>query len=454
MKHWKQIICIFVWAILAIMVITCNRGNVTTQQPTVSETDVITSAENYTKIVNEDLSDFIGIWINNYGGIVQLNNEVYKKILLNETGFYASNNRITYPHDLNYSLFAVLDMTSDGIPELVLHNTSNGDSLVIHYYNGTLYGKDYSFRAMRNLKTDGTFAWSNDASNSGLGKLRHLGADQKTTMFLAEYSSLLEGIETYRIRGQQVSREDFYAYTAIQDAKEDVVWYELTIENINNLDALQKISAITFPPPIDYFQYIDFKPMYSVNDISDLRFWGWSKNSNVAYTINMNLEPMEGSRFTAVIFNTIDDTILWRSSINSYNFLGNYNEVFNDLIDNFKIKALQNGIEFTKADFKSLPIRHNNQTVNIIVETKTVELHDSEYIGIGSYKIIAEIDGRRKTVHEKILVMPAEDVKIYGYFISPFEDRVLIVAGEYVYGFEGYDVRYVLIGCHLSIGFE
>jgi hypothetical protein len=45
------------------------------------------------------------------------------------------------------------------------------------------------------------------------------------------------------------------------------------------------------------------------------------------------------------------------------------------------------------------------------------------------------------------------NVVIYGYFISPFEDRVLIVAGEYVWGFEGYDVRKFLIGCHLSTGF-
>jgi hypothetical protein len=224
-------------AILAIMVITCNRVSGTTQQSTVSETavtqmDIITSTENYTKILEPSVP-------NNKDTPSEVILEVYKKILLNETGIYTSNNKITYLHDLNFSLFAALDMDGDGTPELVLHNTSNGDTLVLHYYNGTVYGKEYSYRAMRNLKTDGFFGWSNSASNSGLGKLWFSGAEQET-MYLAEYGSLMEDIEMYRINGSPVSQNDFYAYTAIQDAKEDVVWYELTIENINNLDEGRK----------------------------------------------------------------------------------------------------------------------------------------------------------------------------------------------------------------------
>jgi hypothetical protein len=163
--------------------------------------------------------------------------------LHNEASFADENSEEAYlsfflsdHREDNFSLFAVLDMDADGTPELVLNNTSNGDSLVLHYYNGAVYGKEYSYRAMRNLKTDGFFAWSNSASNSGLGKLRFSGAEQET-VYLAEYGSLLEDIEMYRILDQQVSQKDFYAYTAIQDAREDVVWHELTIGNINNLDA-------------------------------------------------------------------------------------------------------------------------------------------------------------------------------------------------------------------------
>jgi hypothetical protein len=87
---------------------------------------------------------------------------------------------------------------------------------------------------MRNLKTDGTFSWSNSAYNSGLGKLRISGTEQETE-YLAEYGSLHEDIEMYRINGSPVSQNDFYAYTALQDAKKDVVWRLVTTGNINNL---------------------------------------------------------------------------------------------------------------------------------------------------------------------------------------------------------------------------
>jgi hypothetical protein len=52
---------------------------------------------------------------------------------------------------------------------------------------------------------------------------------------LAEYGSLHEDIEMYRINGSPVSQNDFYAYTALQDAKKDVVWRLVTTGNINNL---------------------------------------------------------------------------------------------------------------------------------------------------------------------------------------------------------------------------
>ncbi|MDR0503861.1 MAG: hypothetical protein LBH16_11135 [Treponema sp.] len=612
MKHWKQrtfspITLICICAVLSVVVTACNRGEAKPQTQTLSETpaeqtavtitadsyvfkESYVSNESYAKILNGDLSDFAGTWVNIYDQIrllkkdgtfedeqkavnfksvnendelykkalggdyyqwsvqlldsihlagfvtllypvgvdIYINNEIrqneiiksdttkvrlyifahewypsedlvyykiessvsdnnetqteailekYKKILLNETGFLdTSDNIITYLHHLNinYKQFAILDMNlyADGIPELVLHNTANGDILVLHYYNGVyngvVYGKKYSYRAMKNLKIDGFFEWSNSAYNSGLGKLHITGKDQEI-IHMAEYGSLMEEIEMYRIQGNPVSKEEFNDYSAFQNAKEDIVFYNLTNENINKLASLSIIPEVpSFPPPIDYFKHINFKPMYKH---SDLRLWGWSKNSKVAYTINKSLDPMDGNIFTAVIFNTIDDVVVWQDSLNSNDYKENeYNAAFNNFIKSFMSRAGQNGIEFTleaspqgQADFKGLPIRHNNQVVNITVETgrKTGDWHEV-YGNIGSYKIIAEIatefpaqrDGRRKTIHEKTLDRPVMDIVTCGYFINPFDNRALIVAGEYERAFEGYDVKYVLIGCHLSAGFR
>jgi len=268
-------------------------------------------------------------------------------------------------------------------------------------------------------------------------------------------------------------------------------WKQLTVICI--LAIFVTAEVLSLPLPVDYFQYSDFNPR---RIHSDIRLWGWSRNSNVAYTNNINLDPMDGYIFTAVIFNTINDTVIWQDSINSNDFEENaYNAALEIFINNFKNTALQNGIEFmhnatefpaqiatqfpaqiatqfpaqiatqfpAQADFRRLPIRHGNQTVNIIVETGEITGDWHEVFGnIGSYRIIAEIatefpaqrGGRRKTIHEKKLNRPVKDVITCGYFLSPFENRALIVVGEYEWAFEGYDVKYVLIGCHLSIGFR
>jgi len=240
-------------------------------------------------------------------------------------------------------------------------------------------------------------------------------------------------------------------------------------ENINNLDSLNIIPEVpSFPPPIDYFQHIDFEPVYKH---SDLRLWGWSKNSNIAYTIKKNLDPMDGNIITAVIFNIIDNIAVWQDSLNSNDYKENeYNAAFNNFIKSFISRAGQNGIEFTPeasprgpADFNGLPVRHNNQVVNITVETgrRTDDWHEV-YGNISSYKIIAEIaaefpaqnNGRQKTIYEKTLDRSVMDIVSCGYFINPFDNSALIVIGEYFWAFEGYDIRYVLIGCHLSAGFR
>jgi hypothetical protein len=72
-----------------------------------------------------------------------------------------------------------------------------------------------------------------------------------------------------------------------------------------------------------------------------------------------------------------------------------------------------------------------------------------------SYKIIAENHGRRKTICEKnFTTIYADDVFLCGYFLSPFENRALIVTGVFAHSFEGSDVTYSFAGCHLSVGFR
>jgi hypothetical protein len=212
--------------------------------------------------------------------------------------------------------------------------------------------------------------------------------------------------------------------------------------------------------------FIDFRQYSNITEYSysSVRIWGWSRDSKVAYSNNKDIEGRGGSIITVAIFDLINDTILWKNSLDTFSFWGeDYLEQYNIAYDNFILDFInicgQNKIEFIQTEFLNMPIRHNTQTVNITIEKinrSNSDEYDLVYWGrIGSYKIIAENQGRRKTIHEKTFSRAAVDVFVCGYFISPFENRALVVVGELIRVFEGYGIdEYVLIGCHLSEGFR
>ena len=204
---------------------------------------------------------------------------------------------------------------------------------------------------------------------------------------------------------------------------------------------------------IDYFKYLDFAlPTYS-----DIRILGWSKDGKVAYS---NYRVHEGIELSVYIFDIINDKIIWRN----FAYDGNAesgNDFYLDFINDYKKVCVQNEIEFIQTEFMNLPARHNNQTVNIILEKKITSLGFNQLEDLGQYggtvegyTVIAENQGKRKVITDKNLQMYANDVFLCGYFISPFENRALIVIGEFAHVWEGSAVSYYLAGCHLSAGFN
>lgn len=214
-------------------------------------------------------------------------------------------------------------------------------------------------------------------------------------------------------------------------------------------------------PAIDFNQYLNFKPMYTW---SNIRIWGWSRDSKIAYSNDKYIDGRGGVITTVAIFDLINDVIIWEKMLDSFNYEEEENEIiysdaYNNFIIDFRKTCEQNRIEFMQTKFLNLPIRFNKQTVNIIIESNKKsdvrEEWESDFYGdIGNYKTIAENQGIKKIIHEKTFSTAAVDVVVCGYFISPFEDRALIVIGEYVRVFEGWDIEYVFIGCHLSVGFR
>ncbi|NLA25288.1 MAG: hypothetical protein GX879_10015 [Bacteroidales bacterium] len=214
------------------------------------------------------------------------------------------------------------------------------------------------------------------------------------------------------------------------------------------------------PPAINYFQYLDFEPM---NNWSEIKIWGWSKNSKLAYSNKKIIDGRGGIITTVFILDIKTDAIVFEKSIDTEDFDGDDKEGYNYAYRNFMCDYIdvcaKNGIEFAQTEFKSIPIKHNTHTVNVKIEKEEKigvwEESDIEIYGnIGSYKLIAKNKNGQKTIHQNTFMQAANDVIVCGYFNSPFEDRALIIIGEYVRAFEGWDVEFILIGCHLSNGFQ
>ena len=127
--------------------------------------------------------------------------ELQKNMYLKDYWIYFSENIYGGPMRID---FTVVDMDGDGVPEVVILYDP-GELKVFRVEGGTVYGYNFGYRAMMNLKKDGTFSWSNGADSSGIGKQTFSGTHTETIMLVDDGD---------------------------QETKEDVDWMELKEENI------------------------------------------------------------------------------------------------------------------------------------------------------------------------------------------------------------------------------
>jgi hypothetical protein len=128
----------------------------------------------------------------------------FQKVFNNETLHYdtAKKQNISFADYCNeHSIsdtdirLAVADIDRDGVPEVLLEH-SPGIIRVLRFENGVIYGFSFGFRAMSNLKKDGSFDWSNSAFESGRGRQTFSGSKTERVI-LAEEKSEAEEVEWY-----------------------------------------------------------------------------------------------------------------------------------------------------------------------------------------------------------------------------------------------------------------
>ena len=149
--------------------------------------------------------------------------EMYESVLKNEVKVYETDiEEYSYlkdcktPYDripltdCEQLKYAYTDIDHDRINELVL---DCGDTLILRYYEGTVYVYSFTFRNMYYLHTDGSYAWNHTGENFEYGESRIYfeGAELKTKKLYRVVNDGEPNAEYY-IEEKQATQEELQNY--------------------------------------------------------------------------------------------------------------------------------------------------------------------------------------------------------------------------------------------------
>ena len=125
--------------------------------------------------------------------------------------------------------YGFADLDGDGIGEPVI---ACGDTIILRYYDRTVYAYAFSFREMHHVTTNGTYSWNHNGSRFEYGseKIYFEGADLRTKELYRIVDDGEPNAEYY-IEGKQVSQEELQKYfeynpvTYIEYSPVDESWY-------------------------------------------------------------------------------------------------------------------------------------------------------------------------------------------------------------------------------------
>lgn len=131
--------------------------------------------------------------------------------------------------DWTITRFALLDLDGDGTDELVLNIDFSGEEeyVILTCYDGAVYANQIVYRGFLTPKADGTVAWSNGAFDNGYARFRF----ENGVLVYDDFAVMIDNGSsvTYTLNGENVSEEDFDAFIAEQNAKDDLAWTDFTV---------------------------------------------------------------------------------------------------------------------------------------------------------------------------------------------------------------------------------
>jgi len=272
--------------------------------------------------------------------------------------------------------------------------------------------------------------------------------------------------------------------------KKSIYWI-VVIFSIFCLFNCKKTDKLELPPYVDLFQYAK---VYTYNKIFDygnynydqsithsvytlgtqsIRMWGWSKNGMVAYSQETGMEGRGGTLIQFIIFDFINDKKLFELEIDTFdhdeiifsydndNFEKEFNiymnKMYNIIKDEIREAMKRFNIIEKQVEYLPFPIKKDNNIYDaycIITPKKDEEKEYGDIENIKSYSIIIKKNKEEIKTITKNDDAFAQQIYIGGYFLSPFENRALVVIAVESFTFEGTGMFFIFSGCHLETGFH
>jgi len=196
-----------------------------------------------------------------------------------------------------------------------------------------------------------------------------------------------------------------------------------------------------------------------------IRIWGWSRTGKVAYSSETVGEYTGTTTVRFNIFDFINDKELLTIEVDALDVAS---ETGSDIAPNITAEYMfsyakdkianalkTHAIVEQYAEFLPFPIKRNDTEYRVAISALSSGEDMWGKIPITKYSATVTANGKRKTILTSGSTRAAK-VLICGYFISPFENRALIIlAPVSPPAFEGdIGLHFVFSGCHLETGFR
>lgn len=140
-----------------------------------------------------------------------------------------------YGAEVSFTQFAAADLDGDGAQEVVLWENVGLNEyygfMVLREQDGVVYGYEMVYRAMYDLKADGTSSFSSGVTDNGFGRYRF--TDNGCESVPQAYSRMnADESVSYFVQGQSVSKDAFDQQVTGHDAQAGAAWHAMTKENI------------------------------------------------------------------------------------------------------------------------------------------------------------------------------------------------------------------------------